>query len=135
MDFQRVTDLAAPNGFVRLVLAGLGEERGETTVDVLVDFGISSNFRRAGVGGVDWLGLVLPLDIGRFLLQSPSSGGAGGRVASPPPNLLPPPEGGGTSSEGLNLDPIVQVSPSAPEVESPPPNPLLLWGRPSVSPD
>lgn len=110
----------------------MGEERGETTVDVLVDLGISSSFRRAGVGGVDWFGLVLPRDIGRFLLQSPSSAGAGGRV----PNLLPPPpDGVGASSDGLNLDPIVQVSPSAPEVESPPPNPLLLWGRPSESPE
>lgn len=136
MNFQRVTDLAAPNGFARLVLAGLGEERGETTVDVLVDLGVSSNFRRAGVGGVDWLGLVLPLDdIGRFFLQSPSPEGGGGRLAGPTPNLLPPPEGEGTSSEGLNLDPMVQVSPSAPEVKSPPPNPLLLWGRPSESPD
>lgn len=33
------------------------------------------------------------------------------------------------------MDPIVQVSPFAPEVESPPPNPLLLWGRPSESPE
>jgi len=113
------------------VLAGLGEERGETTVDVLVDLGTSSSFRRAGVGGVDWFGLVLPRDIGRFLLQSPSSAGTAGRV----PNLLPPPDGGGASSDGLNLDPIVQVSPSAPEVESPPPNPPLLWGRPSESPE
>jgi len=47
------TGLAAPNGFGRLVLAGLGEERGETTVDVLVDLGVSSSFLRAGVGGVD----------------------------------------------------------------------------------
>ena len=117
------------------MLAGLGEERGEATVDVLVDLGVSSNFRRAGVGGVDWFGLVLPLDIGRFLLQSPSSGGAGCRPPAPAPSLLPPPDGGGLSSEGLNLDPIVQVPLSAPEVESPPPNPLLLWGRLSESPD
>lgn len=47
------------------MFAGLGEERGEATVDVLVDLGISSSFLRAGVGGVDWFGLVLPLlDIG-----------------------------------------------------------------------
>ena len=81
------------------------------------------------------MGLVLPLDIGRFLLQSPSSEGGGGRPPNPAPSLLPPPEDGGASSDGLNLDPIVQVSPSAPEVESPPPNPLLLWGRASESPD
>ena len=123
--------MAAPNGFGRVVLAGFGEERGETTVDVLVDLGINSNFRRAGVGGVDWFGLVLPRDIGRLLLQSPSSGGAACRV----PNLLPPLGGGGASSDGLNLDPIVQVSPSAPEFGSPPPNPLLFWGRPSESPE
>ena len=53
INFQRATNFAAPNGFGRLVLAGLGEERGETTVDVLVDLGVNSNFRRAGVGGVD----------------------------------------------------------------------------------
>lgn len=52
-EVQRETNLAAPNGFGRLVLAGLGEERGEATVDVLVDFGVSSSFLRAGVGGVD----------------------------------------------------------------------------------
>lgn len=127
--------MAAPKGFGRLVLVGLGEERGETTVDVLVDLGISSNFRRAGVGGVDRFGLVLPLDVG-FLLQSPSSTGTGGRPPNPPPpNLLPPPDGGGTSSDGLNLDPIAQVPPSAPEVESPPPNPVLLGGRLSESPE
>jgi len=102
---------------------------------VLVDLGISSNFRRAGVGGVDRFGLVLPLDIGRFLLQSPSSEMTGGRPPDPAPNLLPPPDGGVVSSDGLNLDPIVQVSPSAPEVESPPPKPLFLWGRPSESPE
>lgn len=128
MHFQRTTNLAAPNGFGRAVFAGLGEERGETTVDVLVDLGVSSSFRRAGVGGVDWFGLVLPLDAGRFLRQSPSSEVGGGRLTNPPPpNLLPPPDDGSVSSDGLNLDPIVQVSPSAPvEVESPPPNPLLL---------
>ena len=81
------------------------------------------------------MGLVLPLDIGRFLLQSPSSGGGGGRFPDPAPNLLPPPGGGGTFSDGLNLEPIVQVSPSAPGVGSPPPNPLLLWGRLSESPE
>lgn len=102
---------------------------------MLVDLGISSNFRRAGVGGVDRFGLVLPLDIGRFLLQSPSSEMTGGRLPNPPPDLLPPPDGGGISSAGLNLDPIVQFSPSAPEVESPPPNPPFLWGRPSESPE
>lgn len=130
-----MTDLAAPNGLGRLVFVGLGEERGETTVDVLVDLGVSSNFRRAGVGGVDWLGLVLPLDIGRSFLHPPSSEGMGGRFPCPPPNLLPPLDDGGMSSDGLNFDPIVQVSLSAPEVESPPPNPLLLWGRPSESPE
>lgn len=134
-NFQRWTNLAAPNGFGRLVLTGLGDEGGETTVDALVDLGVSSSFLRAGVGGVDWFGLVLPLlDIGRFFLQSPSSEGGGGRFADPPPSLLPPP-GGGTSSDDLNLDPIVQVSPSTPGVESPPPNPLLLWRRPSESPE
>lgn len=117
------------------MIVGLGEERGETTVDVLVDLGVNSNFRRAGVGGVDWLGLVLPLDTGLFLLQSPSSEGIGGRLPGAPPSLLPPLDDGGTSSDGLNFDPIVQVSPSAPEVGSPPPNPLLLWGRLSESPD
>jgi hypothetical protein len=76
---------------------------------------------------------VLPLlDIGWLFLQLPSSGGAACRLA----NLLPPPDGGGMSSDGLNLDPIVQVSPLAPpEFESAPPNPLLLWGRPSESPE
>lgn len=118
------------------MLTGLGEERGETTVDVLVDLGISSSFRRAGVGGVDWFGLVLPLDTGREpLLQLPSSKGAGGRLPGPPPDLLPPLDGGGISSDGLNLDPLVQVSPSAPEVESPPSNPTLLGGRMSESPE
>jgi hypothetical protein len=48
--------LAAPNGLDREdPEAGLGEDSGEGTVELLLleDFGKSSSLRRAGVGGVD----------------------------------------------------------------------------------
>lgn len=46
--------LAAPNGLDREnPEAGLGEDSGEGTVELLEDFGKSSSLRRAGVGGAD----------------------------------------------------------------------------------
>lgn len=41
-----VTYLAAPNGFDRVVVDGLGEDRGEGTAEPTVDLGSNSSFRR-----------------------------------------------------------------------------------------
>ena len=132
------TNLAAPKGlgrFAGLLWAIFGEASGDGVEEVVPERGRSSNFRRVswGVGGVD--DVAVPsckhsFHMGRIidsrdvllrderpargpLLQSLSAGESGGTLDGGPmsprllvPNLRPEP----SSSLGLNLLPMVQVS-------------------------
>ena len=135
---EKDTNLAAPKGlgrFAGLLWAILGEASGDGVEEVVPERGRSSNFRRAswGVGGVDDVATrscKQSFHMGRIidsrdvllrdekpargpLLQSLSAGESGDTLDGGPmsprplaPNLRPAP----SSSLGLNLPPIVQVS-------------------------